>query len=68
MVEIKPFTPKRVAVVTTEGLGEKVWDRFRSAVSKKIGWYGSTVTGFTDLIDDPITSPAIEGRSLPART
>jgi hypothetical protein len=53
VVEVKPFTPKQVSVVTTEGLGEKVWDRFRSAVEQKIGWYGSTVTGFTDLIDDP---------------
>jgi len=53
VVEVKPFTPKRVSVVTTEGLGEKVWDRFRASVEQKIGWYGSSVTEFRDLLDDP---------------
>ena len=53
VIQVKPFAPKRVAVVTTEGLEEKVRERFRVAVEQKIGWYGSVVTGITDLIDDP---------------
>jgi len=53
VVEIKPFTPKQVAVISTEGLEEAVRDRFRTAVEKKIGWYGSVVTRFIDLPDDP---------------
>jgi hypothetical protein len=53
VVQIKPFAPKQVAVVTTEGLEEKVRERFRNAVEQKIGWYGGEVTGFRDLLDDP---------------
>ncbi len=53
VVQIKPFAPKRVAVISTEGLDEAVRDRFRTAVEKKIGWYGSVVSGFVDLPDDP---------------
>jgi hypothetical protein len=53
VVQVKSFTPKRVAVVTTEGLEEKVRERFRGAVEQKIGWFGGEVTGFQDLLDDP---------------
>ena len=53
VVQIKPFSPKRIAVVSTDGLEGKVRDRFREAVAQKMGWFGSTVTGFTDLVDRP---------------
>lgn len=53
VVQVKPFLPHQVAVITTEGLADNVRDRFRAAVETKIGWYGSDVTGFRDLLDDP---------------
>jgi len=61
IVTVKPFLPKRVAVISTEGLEDAVRERFRSAVEKKISWYGSTVTGFMDLPDDvPMVAKALE--------
>ncbi|HRA48144.1 MAG TPA: hypothetical protein PK819_08755, partial [Thermomicrobiales bacterium] len=60
IVTVKPFLPKRVAVISTEGLEDAVRERFRSAVEKKISWYGSSVTGFTDLPDDvPMVAKAL---------
>lgn len=53
VVEVRPFLPHTVAVITTEGLEDKVRDRFRDAVTSKMTWYGSTITGFADLLDDP---------------
>lgn len=41
---VMPFAPKRVAVLATEGLNEKLRERFREVVEKKMGWYGSDVT------------------------
>jgi hypothetical protein len=53
VVAVKPFIPRRVAVITTEGLEEGVRERFRTAVEAKIAWYGSTIAGFIDLLDEP---------------
>lgn len=41
---VLPFAPKRVAVLATEGLNERLRSRFREVVEKKMGWYGSEVT------------------------
>lgn len=41
---VLPFAPKRVAVLATEGLNEKLRERFREVVEKKMAWYGSDVT------------------------
>ena len=41
---VLPFVPKRVAVLATEGLNERLRSRFREVVEKKMGWYGSEVT------------------------
>jgi hypothetical protein len=41
---VLPFAPKRVAVVATEGLNDKLRSRFREVVEKKMRWYGSDVT------------------------
>jgi len=49
VVQVKPYRPLKVGVVTTEGLAGKVRDRFRTTVEQKIGWYGGTVLGFADL-------------------
>jgi hypothetical protein len=38
---VLPFAPKRVAVLATEGLNEKLRERFREVVEKKLRWYGS---------------------------
>lgn len=53
VVEVKPFRPLKVGVVTTEGLEGKVRDRFRETVERKIGWYGGRVLGFADLPSEP---------------
>jgi hypothetical protein len=40
-ITVLPFKPKRVAILATEGLSDKLRDRFHQAVEKKIRWYGS---------------------------
>ena len=42
-IVVLPFEPKRVAVVATEGLNERMRERFRAAVERKVRWYGSQV-------------------------
>ncbi len=44
LIRVMPFEPKRVAAVATEGLSEKLRDRFRASIDQKIGWYGSRLT------------------------
>jgi hypothetical protein len=53
VVQVKPFLPHVAAVISTEGLDDSIRERFRTAVETKIAWYGSTVSGFSDLLDDP---------------
>ncbi len=43
-LEVAPFVPKRVGVIATEGLSEKLRERFTQTVEQKIRWYGSTVS------------------------
>lgn len=62
VVQVKPFLPLAVGVVTTEGMGEKTRDRFRTTVRQKIAWYGGEVLGFADLSNDETeVGAAIEG-------
>ena len=62
VVRVEAFRPRRVGVVTTEGLTDKVRERFRQTVAGKIGWYGGTVLRFEDLPNDPTAvATAIEG-------
>lgn len=42
-IEVAPFVPKRVAVVATEGLSDKLRDRFYATVARKMLWYGAEV-------------------------
>lgn len=42
-VMLVPFQPKKVVVIATEGLSEKLRVRFGEMVSKKMAWYGSKV-------------------------
>lgn len=52
VITLQPFRAKRVAVVATQGLPEKLRERFRRTVEQKIGWYGSTISGITYLPAD----------------
>lgn len=42
-VMLVPFQPKKVAVIATEGLSDKLRERFGAMVGKKMSWYGSEV-------------------------
>jgi hypothetical protein len=53
VVEVKPFRPLKVGVVSTERLEGRVRERFQQIVRKKIGWYGGEVLGFADLPNEP---------------
>ncbi|MBA3451044.1 MAG: molybdopterin-binding protein, partial [Chloroflexia bacterium] len=48
VVQVAPFQPLRVGVISTEGPDWRVRDRFQSSVAQKIGWYGGSVVGFSD--------------------
>jgi hypothetical protein len=50
---VLPFEPKRVAILATEGLSDKLRDRFRAAVEKKINWYGSEVSELRFIASEP---------------
>ncbi len=61
VVRVVAFRPLSVGVITTEGLSDKLRDRFRETVRRKIGWYGASVLRFEDLPNDPATvATAIE--------
>jgi hypothetical protein len=53
VIQVKPFRPLKVGVVSTEGMNEKMRDRFQESVRRKVGWYGASVLGFTDLPNEP---------------
>ena len=52
VVQVVPFQPLRVGVISTEGPDWRVRDKFQSSVAQKIGWYGGSVMGFSDLSRD----------------
>jgi hypothetical protein len=52
VVQVVPFQPLQVGVISTEGPDWRVRDRFQASVEQKIGWYGSSVIGFSDLPRD----------------
>jgi molybdopterin biosynthesis enzyme len=49
VVQVKHFLPLKVGVVSTEGMNDKARERFQDSVRKKVGWYGGSVIGFSDL-------------------
>jgi hypothetical protein len=52
VIQVVPFQPLRVGVISTEGPDWRVRDKFQAAVEQKIGWYGGAVIGFNDLPRD----------------
>ena len=57
---VEAFRPLTVGVVSTEGMPEKMRDRFRETVSRKVGWYGGSVLRFEDA---PAETAAV-GRAI----
>jgi hypothetical protein len=53
VIQVKPFLPLKVGVVSTEGMNDKTRARFQESVRRKVGWYGGSVLGFTDLPNEP---------------
>jgi hypothetical protein len=51
-VRVVPFEHKHVAVIATEGLSEKLRDRFTDSIEQKIGWYGSDITSIRFVASD----------------
>jgi hypothetical protein len=58
VIQVAPFLPLRVGVISTEGPDWRVREKFQSSVSQKIGWYGGSVVGFSDA---PREAAAIAG-------
>jgi molybdopterin biosynthesis enzyme len=48
VVQVVPFQPLAVGVISTEGPDWRVRDKFRASVEQKIGWYGGEVVSLTD--------------------
>ena len=46
ILQVKPYQPHLVGVVVTEGLAEKLRDRFEQSVRQKMSWYGSRILRF----------------------
>jgi hypothetical protein len=62
IVEVAPFQPLVVGVVTTEGLTGRTRERFQATVRRKIGWFGGSVLRFEELPNDAsAVARAIEG-------
>lgn len=45
LVAVRPFRPTRVTALVQESLGEGALERFREALGKKLGWFGSELDG-----------------------
>ncbi|TXG80191.1 MAG: molybdopterin-binding protein [Thermomicrobiales bacterium] len=53
VVQVKPFRPLKIGVVTTEAMDEKTCSRFERAVKTKTGWYGGALLGYRAVANDP---------------
>lgn len=52
ILDVKPYLPHLVGVVVTEGLAEKLRNRFEQSVRQKMGWYGSEILRFDYVAND----------------
>jgi hypothetical protein len=53
VVQVVPFQPLRVGVISTEGPVWRVREKFQTSVAQKIGWYGGSVLEFSDPPREP---------------
>lgn len=53
VIDVLPFQNKRAFVVATESLHERLRDRFREMVAKKLGWYGAQLIDVVFIDPDP---------------
>jgi hypothetical protein len=53
VIEVKPFQPLRVGVVSTEGPDWRVRETFQKSLAKKLGWYGSELMAYREPGRDP---------------
>ncbi len=51
-IRVVPFQRKRVTVIATQGLAEKLRQRFVESVEQKIAWYGSDVSDIVFVPSD----------------
>lgn len=63
-IVVLPFAPKKVYVVATEGLNEKMRGRFEAMVERKMNWYGSEVIGVEFVDAEASAVAAAFGRGL----
>ncbi len=69
ILQVKPYQPHSVGVVVTEGLAEKMRDRFEQSVRQKMGWYGSDILRFDYVANDDVAiSRAIDALLADAAT
>jgi hypothetical protein len=52
LVCVKPYLPRKVGIVTTEGLRGPLQERFQQVVRQKLAWFGSEPLGFADVPGD----------------
>ena len=70
VIEVVPFRPMRVGIVSTEGPDWRVREAFQRSLGKKIGWYGGEVIAFREPERNPVaiaeafTDLADEGADL----
>lgn len=58
VIEVVPFQPMRVGIVSTEGPDWRVREAFQRSLGRKIGWYGGEVIAFREPERDPVAIAA----------
>lgn len=53
IIQVKPFLPLTVGVVTTEHLADRARERFLAAVRTKVGWFGGRILRFEEVAAEP---------------
>ena len=69
VIELLAFMPLRTFVVATERLKPKARDLFRSAVTRKLGWYGAEVLAVREVprTPDAVAAAYREAESMDAQ-
>ncbi len=53
VIDVLPFQPLKVGVIARERLQAKARERFVTAVTKKMDWFGADLLGMEVALDDP---------------